>query len=61
MSALAVQKGVDYISFYQALCGMHSCDEFAANGVPLQFDYGHLTKEGSILVVQKVDKKVRGL
>jgi hypothetical protein len=22
--------------------------------VPLQFDYGHLTKEGSVLVAQKV-------
>ncbi len=61
MSALARRKGVDYVSFYQALCGPQSCDEFAANGIPLQFDYGHLTKEGSVLVAQKVGQNVRGL
>jgi hypothetical protein len=60
MSALATQKGVDYISFYQALCGPQSCDEFAAKGIPLQFDYGHLTKEGSVLVAQKVSQNIRG-
>jgi peptidoglycan/LPS O-acetylase OafA/YrhL len=54
MSTLARQKGIDYISFYKSLCGPRSCDEFARNGVPLQFDYGHLTKEGSLLVAQKL-------
>jgi peptidoglycan/LPS O-acetylase OafA/YrhL len=54
MSALAKQKGVEYVSFYRSLCGPQSCEEFAVNGVPLQFDYGHLTKEGSVLVAQKV-------
>jgi len=54
MAALAEEKGVDYVSFYRSLCGARSCQEFAVNGVPLQFDYGHLTKEGSLLVAQKV-------
>jgi hypothetical protein len=54
MSALAQGKGVEYISFYRSLCGPRTCQEFAVNGVPLQFDYGHLTKEGSVLVAQKV-------
>jgi len=54
MSALAQEKGVEYISFYRSLCGPRTCQEFAVNGVPLQFDYCHLTKEGSILVAQKV-------
>jgi peptidoglycan/LPS O-acetylase OafA/YrhL len=54
MSELAEQKGVEYISLYRSLCGPETCAEFARNGVPLQFDYGHLTKEGSLLVAQKV-------
>ena len=49
------------MSFYQALCGPQSCDEFAANGIPLQFDYGHLTGEGSVFVAQKVGQNIRGL
>jgi peptidoglycan/LPS O-acetylase OafA/YrhL len=54
MSRLAIEKGVDYVSFYRSLCGPKSCAEFGVNGVPLQFDYGHLTKEGSELVAQKL-------
>jgi peptidoglycan/LPS O-acetylase OafA/YrhL len=54
MSELAEQKGVEYVSFYRSLCGPRSCEEFAVKDVPLQFDYGHLTKEGSLLVAQKV-------
>ena len=54
MSTLAQNKGVEYISFYRSLCGPRTCQEFAVKGVPLQFDYGHLTKEGSVLVAQKV-------
>jgi hypothetical protein len=54
MSTLTQQKGAEYISFYRSLCGPSTCQEFGVNGVPLQFDYGHLTKEGSVLVAQKV-------
>ena len=54
MAKLATQKGVDYISFYKSLCVGRSCPEFGADGVPLQFDYGHLTKEGSLLVAQRL-------
>jgi hypothetical protein len=54
LSQLAEKKDVEYVSFYRSLCGPRSCQEFAVNGVPLQFDYGHLTKEGSLLVAQKL-------
>jgi peptidoglycan/LPS O-acetylase OafA/YrhL len=54
ISELAGKKGVEYVSFYRSLCGPRSCQEFAVDGVPLQFDYGHLTKEGSLLVAQKL-------
>jgi peptidoglycan/LPS O-acetylase OafA/YrhL len=54
MSAIAEKQGAEYVSFYRSLCGPQSCEEFAVNGVPLQFDYGHLTREGSLLVAQKL-------
>jgi peptidoglycan/LPS O-acetylase OafA/YrhL len=54
LSQLAQARSVDYISFYRTLCGPKSCEELAPNDVPLQFDYGHLTKEGSVLVVERV-------
>jgi peptidoglycan/LPS O-acetylase OafA/YrhL len=54
MAAMAKEKNVDYVSFYQSLCGPSTCAEFGANGIPLQYDYGHLTKEGSVLVAQRL-------
>jgi peptidoglycan/LPS O-acetylase OafA/YrhL len=54
MAAAAEEKGVEYVSFYRSLCNPRSCEEFGVNGAPLQFDYGHLTKEGSILVAQRI-------
>jgi peptidoglycan/LPS O-acetylase OafA/YrhL len=54
MARLASEKGDDYVSFYHSLCGPKSCAEFGVDGVPLQFDYGHLTAEGSELVAQKL-------
>jgi peptidoglycan/LPS O-acetylase OafA/YrhL len=61
MSTLALEKNVGYVSFYRSLCGPRTCQEFAQNDVPLQFDYGHLTKEGSVLVAQKLvgDRNLR--
>ena len=43
---------VHYVSFFKSLCRPNSCVEYAAQGVPLQFDYGHLTKDGSVLLAQ---------
>lgn len=54
MAALAAKKGVEYVSFYQLLCGPRSCAEINADGVPLQFDYGHLTKQGSLFVAHRL-------
>jgi peptidoglycan/LPS O-acetylase OafA/YrhL len=45
---------IRYISFFKTLCGPVSCVEYTGNGVPLQADYGHLTKDGSVLVAQKL-------
>jgi peptidoglycan/LPS O-acetylase OafA/YrhL len=43
---------VRYISFFKSLCHKSSCVEYAAQGIPLQFDYGHLTRDGSVLLAQ---------
>jgi hypothetical protein len=36
------------------LCQRGSCLEYAAEGVPLQSDYGHLTGGGSALMAVKI-------
>jgi peptidoglycan/LPS O-acetylase OafA/YrhL len=45
---------VQYISFFKTLCGPVSCIEYAGKDIPLQSDYGHLTKDGSVLVAQRL-------
>jgi peptidoglycan/LPS O-acetylase OafA/YrhL len=46
--------GVRYVSYFKMLCHQSSCLEYAAAGVPLQSDYGHLTDSGSLLVAAKL-------
>jgi peptidoglycan/LPS O-acetylase OafA/YrhL len=53
MGSLARSTGTPYLSLYRLFCFQNRCDECAKPGVPLQFDYGHLTKEGSILAAQR--------
>ena len=45
---------IRYISLFKTLCGPASCVEYAENGVPLESDYGHLTRDGSLLVAQRL-------
>jgi hypothetical protein len=45
--------GVRYVSLIEALCGGESCLD-VSEGVPLEFDSGHYTKEGSLLVAQRI-------
>ena len=45
---------VPYISIINLLCAGDSCLDYAAPGVPLLSDYGHLTEDGSILVARKL-------
>ncbi len=55
MRAIAARHGVPYVSLVAALCRKGpDCREWAAPGIPLQFDYGHLTAEGSAAVVQAI-------
>lgn len=44
--AAVTKDNVRYFSMYNAVCKA-DCDLWASDGVPMQFDYGHLTPEGS--------------
>ena len=47
-------RGVRYVSYFKLLCRDASCLEYAAPGIPLQSDYGHLTGSGSLLVAMRL-------
>jgi hypothetical protein len=51
---IAESRGIKYISLYKALCDRGTCVVFAAPGVPLQFDDAHLTRDGSVLVAERL-------
>jgi peptidoglycan/LPS O-acetylase OafA/YrhL len=54
MAQLATQWEVGYVSYFQLLCPQKACMEYVTNDTPLQSDYGHLTKAGSLFVAQKL-------
>ncbi len=53
LAALKLPDGVTYVSVYSTLCPS-TCRLWAEAGIPLQFDYGHLTKQGSIVLAKQV-------
>jgi hypothetical protein len=53
-------EGVTYISLYDAICPAGRCQVTDQDGLPLAFDYGHLTASGSMLVAQRI-KQAGGL
>ena len=61
MRAVAVNAGVRYVSLYAAICPPErlGCYHTVGNGVPMQFDYGHFTAEGSIVTVERVLERLR--
>ena len=48
---------VPYISLIKILCPNSACVEYAAPGVPVQFDYAHFTLAGSRYVGREVNKQ----
>jgi hypothetical protein len=55
MGAMAREQwNAPYISLFQLLCPSGSCLEYAGSGVPLQADYDHLTRDGSLVTAQKL-------
>ncbi|HEX3863509.1 MAG TPA: acyltransferase family protein [Stellaceae bacterium] len=51
-AAAKLPEGVRYVSVYEALC-TPGCRLTAPDGAPLQFDYGHLTADGSAFLARK--------
>jgi peptidoglycan/LPS O-acetylase OafA/YrhL len=54
MNRLVTDKGATYVSVYDSVCGSGACEEFAEGDIPLQFDAGHLTAQGSIEVARRL-------
>jgi peptidoglycan/LPS O-acetylase OafA/YrhL len=54
MRRMVMAKGATYLSVYDAVCRDGHCDEFAGGDIPLQFDAGHLTAEGSVEVGRRL-------
>jgi peptidoglycan/LPS O-acetylase OafA/YrhL len=52
MAELAKKEGVKYISLVKTLCGPDSCETRAGTDIPMLYDYGHLTVEGSTHVAR---------
>lgn len=48
------QSPAVYYSVLDIICPEETCATTDRNGVPLQFDYGHLTHEGAIFVLSRV-------
>ena len=54
MAALAVRNQFEYISWTELLCSQGHCPIETPDGVPLVYDYGHLTLEGSRYIAEKL-------
>lgn len=54
LRAQATAAGARYVSLTDALCPQQTCRVLAQPGVPMQFDYGHFTREGSEVAVAYV-------
>ncbi len=52
-SEISADKDITYVSIYRAFCNP-KCALSAEGGQPLQWDYGHLTREGSIYVASRI-------
>jgi SGNH domain (fused to AT3 domains) len=52
---LVAAHGATYVSVYDAACRGGRCVEFAEGDVPMQFDAGHLTAQGSIEVARRLN------
>jgi peptidoglycan/LPS O-acetylase OafA/YrhL len=60
MRRLVTERGATYLSVYDSVCRDGLCDEFAKGDIPMQFDAGHLTAEGSLKVAQRLLTSFRG-
>ena len=48
------REGIGYVSLYYAICPGGQCRVTDLDGLPLAFDYGHLTASGSTFVAEQI-------
>jgi peptidoglycan/LPS O-acetylase OafA/YrhL len=60
LNRIVTARGATYISVYDQVCHNGHCDEFAEGDVPMQFDAGHLTAEGSVEVGRRLSLSIVG-
>jgi peptidoglycan/LPS O-acetylase OafA/YrhL len=60
LSRIVTARGATYISVYDQVCHNGRCDEFAEGDIPMQFDAGHLTAEGSVEVGRRLSFAIAG-
>jgi hypothetical protein len=60
LSRLVTARGATYVSVYDQVCRDGRCDEFAEGDIPMQFDAGHLTEQGSIEVGRRLSISIAG-
>ena len=52
--------GVEYVDVLGTVCALQACLLFAPDGVPMQFDYGHLTLSGARYIVAENWQTISG-
>jgi hypothetical protein len=52
LAGIAGEKGVRYVSLWSMMCRHPGCLAYDRAGKPLQFDDGHLTAQGSVMVAR---------
>jgi peptidoglycan/LPS O-acetylase OafA/YrhL len=60
MRQIVTAEGATYISVYDQVCRNGRCDEFAEGDIPMQFDAGHLTAQGSVEVGRRLSLAIAG-
>jgi len=57
MRAVANAQSTRYVSMRDEICPQGDCRVYAEKDVPMQYDYGHLTEEGSRLIVDGLARR----
>lgn len=58
---LAKRTNTRYISMIDIVCPRRRCRTWAGDGIPMQFDNSHLTREGSAFVANSILSEIRTL
>jgi peptidoglycan/LPS O-acetylase OafA/YrhL len=60
LRAALAPDGIEYLSTYDAICPGDHCEHYSPNGRPIQFDYGHLTENGSEQILKRMAPALLG-